>query len=146
MEIIHSRFFCVLIALSTAASKIPLIVEHPTSVQVTEGMWAYFSCAIKHPGNIRWRVGDYTRGNDTYHMADNLHELEGVTVESLTPQKVGKVLTETVKVLATAEVDRTPIQCMCDPFQTTSKDSYSKFALLSVDTVPTVSSGSGECP
>ena len=107
------------------------IREHPHSVVVTEGQWANFSCGIKMPGTIKWRIGDFTNHGYVYNGAGNLPGLEGVTAErSFTPDITGRILTETIGVLATAEMDGVPVECMNHHPTLATRDSYSKFALI----------------
>ena len=128
----------VLTLLSSAAATVRRdpIREHPHSVEVSEGQWANFSCGIKLPGNIRWRIGDFTRGDGyLYSTAENLPQVEGVTAERSFPEDItGKVKTETIGVLATAEMDGVPVQCMYlyiddDPV----KNSFSEYAIIHVN-------------
>ena len=109
------------------------IREHPHSVVVTEGQWANFSCGIKLPGTIRWRIGDFTNDGYVYNSAGSLPELEGVTAErSFAPDITGRILTETIGVLATAEMDGVPVECVYRHPILGTRDSYSKFALIQV--------------
>ena len=134
-------FFCVLVAVSTAA-RMSTITDHPHSIEVTEGMWANFTCAIKVLGHIKWRIGDLiTREGNIFNFADDLPALEGVTSERLFPSVLtnNNILTETIGVLATADMDGTAVQCMLQHPANPSKDKYSKFALLNVNTTHTTS-------
>ena len=127
----------VLTLLSSAApTRKDRIREHPHSVEVSEGQWANFSCGIKLPGNIWWRIGDFTRGDGSlYSAAEKLPQVEGVTAERSFPEDItGKVKTETIGVLATAEMDGVPVQCMYkslddDPV----KNSFSEYAIIHVN-------------
>ena len=130
-------FFSVLVTISTAATRMSTITEHPHSIEVTEGTWANFTCAIKIHGNIKWRIGDFN--TDNFNFANNLPSLEGVRLFSSVLNN-NNILTETIGVLATADMDGTAVQCM---LYNPSKHSYSKFALLNVNTTHTTS-GSGE--
>ena len=142
MAILQLISFSALIAFTAAA--VNPIREHPHSLQVTEGMWANFSCGIKLPGNIKWRIGDHNRDGYVYNSADNLPELVGVTAElSFEPDITGHVLTETVGVLATADMHGTPVECMFVHPERATRNSFSKFALLTVH-IPH-GSGAGEC-
>ena len=145
--------FMIVCALFTfSAATVNPIREHPHSVVLTEGMWANFSCGIKLSGSkndtsasIKWRIGDITHINgNEYNSADKLLYLEGVTAErSFTPDITGRILTETIGILATEEMDGTPVECMfLHPFNP-DRNSYSKFALMSVHNH--VGSGVGEC-
>ena len=139
-------FFSVLVTISTAATRMSTITEHPHSIEVTEGTWANFTCAIKIPGNIKWRIGDFiTTKGDIFNFANNLPSLEGVTGVRLFSSVLNNnnILTETIGVLATADMDGTAVQCMLYHPTNHSKHSYSKFALLNVNTTHTTS-GSGE--
>ena len=141
--------FCALFAFSAAAMN--PIREHPHSVVVTEGMWANFSCGIKFtsntngiPASIKWRIGDFRRNGNESYSADQLPYLEGVTAErSFTPDITGSILTETIGILATEEMDGTPVECMFVHPINPDRNSYSKFALMNVHNC--VGSGIGEC-
>lgn len=126
-------FFGIFVAFTSAA--LNPIRHHPHSVAVHKGQWANFSCGIKLPGTIRWRIGDFSVNGSIllYHTAGNLHGLNGVTAErSFAPDIRGKILTETIGVLATAELDGVPVECMYAHPALASRNSYSKFALLEV--------------
>ena len=133
-------FFSVLVTISTAATRMSTITEHPHSIEVTEGTWANFTCAIKTPGNIMWRIEDFDNNN-----FNKLQTLEGVTGVRLfsSDLNINNILTETIGVLATTDMDGTAVQCMLYHPTNPSKHSYSKFALLNVNTTHTTS-GSGE--
>ena len=127
--------FCAFIAFSAAA--LNPIRGHPHSVVVTDGSWANFSCGIKFsdnaPGSIKWRIGDFRHDGKEYYSADRLPALEGVTAErSFTPDITGHILTETIGILATEEMDGTPVECMFNHPAISTRNSYSKFALLNV--------------
>ena len=132
-------FFSVLVTISTAATRMSTITEHPHSIEVTEGTWANFTCAIKIPGNIKWRIGDFN--TDNFNFANNLPSLEGVRLFS-SVLNINNILTETIGVLTTTDMDGTAVQCMLY-HNNSNKQSYSKFALLNVNTTHTTS-GSGE--
>ena len=138
---------CTLFAFSAAA--VNPIKEHPHSVVATEGTWANFACGIKLPGNtdnapgsIKWRIGDFRRRGKEYYSADKLPDLEGVTAErSFTPD-ITEHKTETIGILATEEMDGIPVECMFVHPNTSTRNSYSKFALLNVNNH--IASGVGE--
>ena len=138
-------FFSVLVTISTAATRMSTITEHPHSIEVTEGMWANFTCVIKTPGNIMWRIGDFiTKEGVIFNSLDNLSSLEGVTAERFPSDSTkNSIVIETIGVLATADMDGTAVQCMLYHPTNPSKHSYSKFALLNVNSTHTTS-GSGE--
>ena len=120
---------------SAAATRRDPIREHPHSVEVSEGQWANFSCGFKLPGIIQWRIGDFTRGGGyLYNAAEKLPQVEGVTAERSFPQDItGNVRTETISVLATAEMDGVPVQCMYLSHTDPGKNSFSKYAIIHVD-------------
>ena len=143
MELLQLTVFSILAAIAAAA--LNPIREHPHSVVVTEGHWANFSCGIKLPGTIRWRIGDFEDDGYIYNTAGNLGNLEGVTAErSFAPDITGKILTETIGVLATAEMDGVPVECMYGHPVHTNRNSYSKFALIEVHPAHT-GSGDHDC-
>ena len=149
MALTPFMILCALFAFSAAA--VNPIREHPHSVVVSEGTWANFSCGIKLSGNthnasgsIEWRIGDFKRRGKEYYSADQLPNLEGVTAErSFTPDITGRILTETIGILATEEMDGTPVECMFNHPTNPNRNSYSKFALLNVHNH--VASGVEEC-
>ena len=138
MSLTQVAIMAVFITVSTAAIiRNDPIREHPHSVVVTEGGWAHFTCAIKLPGMIRWRIGDFDNNNGSvYNTVSNLAGLEGATAErfSYTINKTKKMLYQTIQVLATVELDGTPVQCMYQHIDgITKKDSFSMFALIHVN-------------
>ena len=142
MAIDPFTIFCVLFTVCAAA--VNPIREHPHSVLTTEGSWANFSCGIKRLGSIQWRIGDYTRDGYKYNSAQKLPQLEGGTAEESFPSNpTGDILTETIGILATEDLDGTPIECMFVHKRNPSKNSYSKFALLNVQ--PQTAFGEEEC-
>ena len=141
MSLIPCILFCALFALSTAAGAVNPIQEHPHSVVVTEGRWANFSCGVKGPGFITWKIGDFVHDGNDYNTADKLPQVEGVTAERSFVDITGKIKTETIGILATEELDGTPVECLYNDSGNNFKlNSYSKFALLNVQ----ISSGIGE--
>ena len=144
MELVRLTVFSILAALSAAA--LNPIREHPHSVVVTEGQWANFSCGIKLPGTIRWRIGDFTNDGYVYNSAGSLPELEEVTAErSFAPDITGRILTETIGVLATAEMDGVPVECVYRHPRFATRDSYSKFAIIEVHPANTGSGDHTDC-
>ena len=124
-------WFSILVAFGAAT--VNPIREHPHSVDVTEGSWANFSCAIKLPGIIKWRIGDLNRAGHIYNSADFLPELVGVTAEkSFPPDITGRVVTETIGILASTDLDGTPVECMFEFPGHENRNSYSRYALLNV--------------
>ena len=134
MAILPLTIPCVLVTFSTAA-KNP-IRKHPDSVLATEGSWAEFLCDIKLPGSIKWRIGDFTTRDGTeYNDGYKLPELEGVTAKRNSTSKNENRMTETINILATENMDGTPVQCMF-VYPSIANDScrnrFSMFALLKV--------------
>ena len=132
MAILPLTILCVLVTFSTAA-KNP-IRKHPDSVLTTEGSWAEFSCDIKLPGSIKQRIGDFTTRDSTeYNDGGKLPELEGVTAKRNSTSKNEKRMTETISILATENIDGTPVHCMfVDPSNDPCRNRFSMFALLNV--------------
>ena len=140
MALIQLISLCVLLALTEAA--VNPIREHPHSVVAMEGMWANFSCAIKLPGSIKWRIGDFTREGYIYNSAENVSEIQGLRAErSFAPDITGHVYTETIGILATIDMDRTPVECMFVHPNRANRNSFSKYALLNIHVRP----ADGEC-
>ena len=140
MALIQFLFFCVLLR-SLSAAQVNPIREHPQTVTVQEGTWANFTCTIKGSGNLLWRIGEYTSRGSSPFSSDNLDELEGVTAKSYRCTCTGKKCTETIGILASAELNGTPVECMLSHYTEPAKNSYSQFALLHVSQGDT-SSGS----
>ena len=131
MALISLTVLCALLTFSAAA--VNPIREHPHSVLVDEGTWANFTCGIKLPGHIKWRIGDFSDDGYAYNTAERLSHMQGVTAErSFPPTRTGRILTETIGILATEELDGTPVECMFVHTHIPSRNSYSKFALLNV--------------
>ena len=129
MALISFTVLCALFAFSAAA--VNPIREHPHSVLVAEGTWANFTCGIKLPGHIEWKIRDFTDEGHDYNTGDRLPYVQGVTAErSFPPTRTGKILTETIGILASEELEGTPVECMFVHPVTPSRNSYSKFALL----------------
>ena len=146
MALVHLVISSIMIVLAAANSfRNDPIREHPHSVVVTEGQWANFSCGIKLPGSLKWRIGDLSRDGNVYNSAGNLPLVEGVTAERSFPSEITRnIMTETIGVLATAEMDRVPIQCGYIHGNKPLKDSFSKFAMMQVERLNSSSSGSGD--
>ena len=132
MALISFAVLCVLFAFSAAAVRNP-IREHPHSVLVDEGMWANFTCGIKLPGHIEWRIGDFTDDGYEYNTGERLPYVQGVTAErSFPPTRTGRILYETIRILASEELDGTPVECMFVHTHTPFRNRHSKIAILNV--------------
>ena len=135
----HCLFLYSFVALRPQHAR-DIIRKHPQSVVVTEGQWANFSCGIKLPGSIKWRIGDFkTYGIYDYNSGESLPELEGVTAErSFPPEITGNVLTETIGVLAAPDLHGVLIKCMyAHPAHVTRRDCYSRSAIIALHPRPT---------
>lgn len=112
-----------------------LIKEHPHSVVATEGQWANFSCGIKLPGIIKWRIGNFKiKGIYDYNSGESLPKLEGVRVErSFPPEVAGNILTETIGVLVTADMHGILVKCMYAHPARVTRNCYSRPAIIKVD-------------
>ena len=146
MAILPLTILCVLVTVTTAATYKYPIRKHPDSVLATEGSWAEFSCGIKLPGSIKWRIGDFTYNGTEYNDGDKLPLVEGVTAKrNSTSNKESRKQTETINILATENMDGTPVQCMfVNPSNDSSTNRFSMFALLNVQLQNIVAEGSGE--
>ena len=144
---VYLQLAIVSILAAFSAAALNPIREHPHSVEVSEGQWANFSCGIKLPGSIQWRIGDFTRGGGyLYNTAEKLPQVEGVTAEKSFPEDItGKVKTETIGVLATAEMDGVPVECMYLHPSRATRNSYSKFALIRAHPLHTASGDHDDC-
>ena len=109
--------------------------EHPRSVLVTEGQWANFSCSIKLPGMIKWKIGDFKRnGVYDYNSGEHLPQLENVRAEiSFPPQVTRNVLTETIGVLVTPDLHGVMVKCMYAYPARVTRNCYSRPAIIEVN-------------
>ena len=112
---------------------------YPQSVEVAEGTWANFTCTIKTPGTLYWRIGSFVHKGYDEHTFYGLNKLEGVRAEEDNLKISGTRLSETIEILATKELDGTPVECV---FELGGKKDYSPFALLNV--YPAIGSGTEE--
>lgn len=140
MALIQFLYICLpLVLIGAGACRIK---GHPQTVTVDEGTWANFTCAIKGTGSdILWRIGEYTSNDDTsmYEGAYHLSNVEGITARRVHFSGGSGRSTETIEILATADLNGTPVECMCSG----GRSAHSQFALLHVSSTETVSS-SGE--
>jgi len=101
-------------------------------VSVAEGTMANFSCAIKFPGTLKWRIGSFTDEGHEYNVGDQLDRIQGLDADLLSSERDGKIYTETIQIFANRTLNGTPIECMFEPVNPQSPRRYSKFALLTV--------------
>ena len=98
---------------------------------------ANFTCAIRNDslGAIRWRIGalsEYCSGDSI--VGTGLHIMCS-TIRDNSKRR------ETIGIVATADLDGTPVECMVDSFAGVEHDEYSKFALLKVSPANTTMNG-----
>lgn len=140
MALVQIAFFCVFMQSLSGATMNP-ILEHPQTVTVDEGMWANFTCAIRNTVySIIWRIGEYTQQyHSLYTPGDQFRSLEGVTVRRNGLLVINNIFTETIGILATAEIDGTPVECMF--VNPRNRKFISQFALLHVNLDTSSTSG-----
>ena len=105
-----------------------LLNEFTFEASVIEGEMANFTCAIRNDslGTIKWRIGalsEYCSGDSI--VGTGLHIMCS-TIRDNSKRR------DTIGIVATADLDGTPVECMVDSFAGVEHDEYSKFALLKV--------------
>ena len=105
-----------------------LLNEFTFEASVIEGEMANFTCAIRNDslGTIKWTIGalsEYCSGDSI--VGTGLHIMCS-TIRDNSKRR------ETIGIVATADLDGTPVECMVDSFAGVEHDEYSKFALLKV--------------
>ncbi|CAI8033944.1 hypothetical protein GBAR_LOCUS19135, partial [Geodia barretti] len=111
------------------------LLEFSYTREVNEGEWASFSCAVKRgKAIVRWKIGNYTDevGNGMKYIGSHGLVVRQYDDRELTEKYKGKGLTSGVEVLATAELNRVPVQCVAHPLDLSLSIEYSKFIILSV--------------
>ena len=119
-----------------------MIEEHPTSVSVSEGEYANFTCSINCSAvaSMRWRLAvprlGVMRLNENYLKVKLLQkrwDRKGVVIqnESMFCESTGCEVV-TIKILATRELDGAVVQCGAFGRSQDVETSYSAFALLYV--------------
>ena len=102
---------------------------------VNEGEYANFSCTGSK-GWILWRVGDYTdEGGTTVYNLDNVGLSAAVYSDNVRELHEGNVdggTTIMIGILATAEMNGVPVQCVIQPYHRQSAKEYSMFATIKI--------------
>ena len=100
---------------------------------VNEGEYANFSCTGSK-GWVLWRVGDYTdEGGTTVYNLDNVGLSVAVYSDNIKELQEGKVgTTIMIGILATAEMNGVPVQCVIQPYHRQSDKEYSMFAIIKI--------------
>ena len=90
------------------------LLDFSSTHEVNEGDWARFSCTVKK-GTVLWKIGNYTKEDGN---ALNKIETRGlITVrkydDTAAKEKYEDVgITNGIEILATAELDKVPVQCV----------------------------------
>ena len=81
-----------------------------------------------------WRIGSFTdRHGHNYHEVNQLMYIEGLRAQLDSFKGAGRKVTETIRILATRDLNGTAIECMFKSILGKKKlDEYSPFALLIV--------------
>ena len=112
------------------------LLEFSYTREVNEGEWASFSCAVKRgKAIVRWKIGNYTDevGNGMKYIGSHGLVVRQYDDRELTEKYKGKGLAFGVEVLATAELNGVPVQCVALPLHPSSLSiEYSKFIILSI--------------
>ena len=111
------------------------LLEFSYTREVNEGEWASFSCAVKRgKAIVRWKIGNYTDevGNGMKYIGSHGLVVRQYDDRELTEKYKGKGLAFGVEVLATAELNGVPVQCVAHPLDHSLSIEYSKFIILSV--------------
>ena len=96
-----------------------------------------FSCTIRRGHHtILWKIGDYTDEEGTSHQQLENNNNMGVSVVMYAESvSAGARETERIGILATPELDGTPVQCVIVPHNHNSNRftrEYSKFSIIRV--------------
>ena len=114
------------------------LLEFSYTREVNEGEWASFSCAVKlGKARVRWKIGNYTDevGNGMKYIGSHGLVVRQYDDRELTEKYKDKGLTFGIEVLATAELNGVPVQCVAFPLDLSSLSiEYSKFIILNVIT------------
>ena len=104
--------------------------------KVDEGEWASFSCTVKKgKAKILWKIGEFTEENGNSFSKISSQEL---TVRRYTDQQEAEKYrrngtTDGLEILATAELDKVPVQCVVIPHNYPKSDrEFSRFYILTV--------------
>ena len=99
-----------------------------------EGTWVELSCTVKRSDTVKWRIGWFTNNGHEYNLGDRLGEIEGLQIENVDtiPSSSRNKKTEVIRILATMDLNRLPIECMSDSINGKKFDEYSQFVLLEV--------------
>ena len=99
---------------------------------MVEGEWASFSCTVKAgKASVLWKIGSYTDkdGNSTTKL--NSRGLT-VTYDMHIDKREQKEI-HVIEILATAELDKVPVQCVVVPLNYPKSDrEFSRFYILTV--------------
>ena len=102
---------------------------------VNEGEYANFSCTIRRGHHtILWKIGAYTDEEGTSHQQLENNNM-GVSMYAESVSAGGRE-TERIGILATPELDGTPVQCVIVPHDDNSNRftrEYSKFSIIRVN-------------
>ena len=130
--------------ITAAYSFIPgSIVDHPTSVTVSDGEYAQFSCSINCTDHValRWRLAapGLNIVNDRYIKTRPLKKLwrkKGITIDSETTiSESTDCEVVMIKILATSDMNGAVVQCAAIGTRQNVSSSYSRYAVLQVEQV-----------
>ena len=80
-----------------------------------------------------WRIGAYTdRYGYNYHEINQLMYIEGLRAQLDSFKVAGRKVTETIRILATRDLNGTAVECMFKRTLKKKRHEYSPFALLIV--------------
>ena len=110
------------------------LLDFSSTHEVNEGDWARFSCTVKkEKGTVLWKIGNYTKEEGN---ALNKIETRGlITVRKYDDTAAKEIyedvgITNGIEILATAELDKVPVQCVVLLYNHSYE--YSKFVVLTV--------------
>ena len=116
-------------------------MDHPSSVTVSDGEYAQFSCSINCTDHValRWRLAapGLNIVNDRYLKTKSLRRLwrrKGITVDSETAiNESTDCEVVTIKILATSDMNGAIVQCAAIGTRQNVSSSYSRYAVLQVE-------------
>ena len=116
-------------------------MDHPSSVTVSDGEYAQFSCSINCTDHValRWRLAapGLNIVNDRYLKTKFLRKLwrrKGITVDSeIAINESTDCEVVTIKILATSDMNGAIVQCAAIGTRQNVSSSYSRYAVLQVE-------------
>ena len=118
----------------------PTKIKLSPSGNITEGTYATITCIAPRNTFIWWRIGSfkYIHNGHTflYNTPDELHKIQGLTADIVRTTSNSKRKKSVIKILATADLNGTPIECKSTI--NAQVEEYSQFVILTVTSNPSI--------